>query len=124
MNLNYILIGSPDKLSLNSFIRFMKRAVGKDFIIGDMHSLMSDESKNLYIEDFIKKNPRGIFSYYAKGVKSSDPLKCLPEKAINESDVAVWFDLYSTEPIVLKDKENFLAPIIQNWNKYIETLNT
>jgi hypothetical protein len=124
MKLDYILIGSPDKITLNTFIRFLKRSLGNDFITGEMHSLMSSESKSIYVEDFIKKFPKGIFSYYAKGIKQGTPVTFLPESAIKISDIIVWFDLYSTIPVVIKDSEGFLPPIIENWNKYVETLNS
>jgi hypothetical protein len=123
MELNYILIGSPDKITLNTFIRFLKRALGRDFIIGEMHSLMSPESKVIYVDDFIKKFPKGIFSYYAKGLKQGDPATYLPESAMKVSNIIVWFDLYSTVPVVLKDSDNFLVPIIENWTKYIEKIS-
>lgn len=123
MNLNYILISSPDKIALTSFIKFVKRAVGKDFIIADMHSLMSEEAKSIYIDDFTQKFPKGIFSYYAKGLKAPGTVSILPEKAVLKSEVIVWFDLYSTSPTIFKDDEKFLDPIIVEWNKYIDTLN-
>jgi len=123
MNLKYLLIASPDKVSLNSFLKFIKTAVGKEYIIGNIHSLMSEEAKSTYIEDFIKKNEKGIFSYYARKIVTTEPLKILPAKAIEVSNEIIWFDLYSITPIILKDTENFLPPIIVNWNKYMEKLN-
>lgn len=121
MNLNYILIASADKPSLKAFLKFIKNQVGREYIIGDMHSLMSEEAKELYVDDFTSKFSRGVFVYYAKGVLKSpeDPTLSLPKKVQEICQVIVWFDLYSTEPRVLKDTESFLPPIIENWKKFL-----
>jgi len=121
--MNYILIGSPDKISLTSFLQFLRNDIGKSYIIGDMHSLMSEEAKSLYVDSFCSKFPKGIISYYAKGALKVDPLTCLPGKAIERADVIVWFDLYATEPVVLKDTEGFLALTLAKWSAYIAKLN-
>ena len=125
MNLNYILVATPDKVSLNAFLKFLRKALGRDYVIGEMHSLMSPEAKDLYLHDFMTKFPKGLLSYYAKGVLKApaDPIICVPTKALEVSQAAVWFDLYSTIPRVLKDSENFFPPILENWKKYIESLS-
>lgn len=124
MKLNYVLVGTPDKISLNTFLRFLRKSIGKDYIIGEMHSLMSEKDKESYVTDFVSKKSKGIFSYFAKGVKKApDPIKVLPSKAYELSDVVVWFDLYSTIPIAIKDKDGFLKDIFNNWNKFIESMN-
>lgn len=124
MQLNYILIATPDKISLNTFLKFIRKALGKDYTIGEMHSLMAEKDKELYATEFSQKFSKGVFSYYARGVKKiPDPLLILPTKAVALSEAVVWFDLYSTVPVVLKDTQGFLPPIIENWNKFIEKLN-
>jgi len=124
MQLNYIMVATPDKISLNTFLRFIRKAVGKDYAIGEMHSLMTEKDKDQYTAGFIAKHPKGLISYYARGVKKiENPNTCLPIKMAELADCIVWFDLYSTSPIVVKDTAEFLPPVIQNWFKYVESLN-
>lgn len=121
MNLNYVLIGAPDKPVLKAFVLFIKKQLGRDYVLGDMHSLMSDEAKDQYITDFASKFSKGVIIYYAKKVYKSpeDPLLYLPKKAIDISEAIAWFDLYSVEPKILKDTENFFPALIDSWKKYI-----
>jgi hypothetical protein len=121
--MRYILIASPDKISLSSFTKFLRRELGQDYRIGSIHSLMSEEAKNAFIEDFCNKSVKGIFSYYAKGIKSSEPINFLPLKAVEQSDFVVWFDLFSTTPVILKDREGCLRPTVTKWNSYIERMS-
>jgi len=118
-----IVIGGPDKLSINSFINFIKRVVGVSYNIGNMHSLMTNESKELYVKDFKSKYPNGIIGYYAKRMINKDPKDCLPEIVKAEADLIIWFNLYSTDPIIVKDPgDSSLKTIIDNWNQYIKKL--
>ena len=121
--MSYILVGSPDKISPPSFIRLFLRPHFPDYEIGEMHSLMSEESMNLYVSDFTSKFPDGIFYYYAKGVANKDPMTCLPKAAIEKSDAIVWFDLYATDPKVLKDPDGKLNTVIEEWKKHIQKLS-
>jgi len=122
--MRYVLVGSSDKISLSSFINFLRHELGSEYELGAMTSLMSEESKTLFAEDFSQKFIKGIFSYYAKGVrKSDDPGQILPKKAMELSDVVIWFDLYSTTPIVVIDKDKILENTITKWGNYINRLN-
>ena len=116
------MVGSPDKISPPSFIRLLK-SFFPDHEIGEMHSLMSEESMSLYVSDFTSQFPDGIFSYYAKGAVNKDPMICLPKSAVEKSDIVIWFDLYATEPKVLKDPEGKLNTVIDEWKKYIQKLS-
>ena len=120
--MNCILVGSPDKVSLSKFVGFLKRHFNK-YEIGEMHSLMSEDSIKLYIEDFFRQFSKGIISYYAKRKINIDPLTCLPKIIQERADVIVWFNLYSTEPAVLKDPDGYLNSIIKSWNKYIKSIS-
>jgi hypothetical protein len=122
--MKYVLVGSPDKISLSRFVSFLRHELGKDYEIGDMHSLMSEESKERFAEHFSQKNIKGIFSYYAKGVKAtSTPVSVLPKKAVELSDVVIWFDLYSTTPVVVVDRNNLIGNTITKWGNYIDKLS-
>jgi hypothetical protein len=122
--MKYILVGSPDKMMLSSFIKYLLKTLDSDYTVGELHYLMSEEAKSTYIEDFSIKNPNGIFSYYVRRPiqDKTDPIKLLPEKALTLSDVAVWFDLFATEPILIKDINNIMAPILEQWKTYITRL--
>jgi AAA+ ATPase superfamily predicted ATPase len=122
--MNYALVGSPDKLMLSSFIRYFIKTLDGGHVFGDLHYLMSEEAKELFIEDFCSKNPKGIFSYYIKKPVQGnlDPLVVLPKKASSISEVILWFDLYATEPILIKDSKGIMAPIIEQWKLYIAKL--
>jgi hypothetical protein len=120
--MNCILIGSPDKISLNNFVKFLKKSLN-EYRIGVMHSLMSANSVRLYMEDFLEKNPKAMFTYYAKRKVGIDPLTCFPTYAQERADVVIWFDLYSTEPKLVKDRFNVMKQTIKDWNKYIESIS-
>ena len=122
--MKYVLVGSSDKISLSRFVSFLRNELGKDYKIGDMHSLMSEEAKELFAEDFSQKNIKGIFAYYAKGVKATNtPASILPKKAAELSDVVIWFDLYSITPVVVIDKNNLMGNTITKWGSYIDKLS-
>ena len=120
--MNIVLIGSPDKISLNNFVRFLKKSL-KEYRIGAMHSLMSPESVRLYVDDFLKQYPKAIFTYYAKRKVNIDPLWCFPTYAQERAHVIIWFDLYSTEPQLVKDRFNVMKQAIDDWNKYIVSIS-
>ena len=121
--MNSVLIGSPDKISLNNFVKFLKKSLS-EYRIGAMHSLMSAESVKLYMEDFLKKHQKAIFTYYAKRkVNFKDPLTCFPIYAQERAHVVIWFELYSTEPKLLKDRFNVMGHAIEDWNKYIKSIS-
>ena len=79
------------------------------------------DSLDLYIEDFFQKFKRGIIAFYAKRWINLDPMTRLPIK-LKEMDLIVWFDLYSTEPKVLKQPEHSdnVSCILKDWNNQIE----
>lgn len=120
--MSYILIAGSDKLSLSSFTKFVSNYF-KNYKIGLMNSLMSIDSINIYIDEFINNFSEGVLSYYAKRMVNKDPLTCLPERLIKTADVIVWFELYSTKPLVLKDcPDGSFKTITENWNTYIEKI--
>ena len=119
-NRNLIVIGSPDKLSLGSFVRFFRKTDDKRYYFGEMHSLMSDKSKDLYVTDFNDKYPLGFITYYAKKQFKNNPEECLPERLIKSADVLGWFDLYSLTLKMLKDPDGlFGIRVIPNWDRYV-----
>lgn len=122
MTIKYVLVASPDKISLVSFIRFIRKSIGEEYPIGEMHNLMTLESVSLYTNGFMKKYPKGIFSYYARRAVNVDPLTYIPKVLLHAAESIIWFDLYSTEAKVVKDKEDNMKVIIDDWKTYIEKM--
>ena len=123
MTIKYVLVSSPDKISLASFIRHIRKCIGNEYFVGEMHNLMTPVSVNLYVNSFMKEYSKGIFSYYARKAVNVDPLTYLPKILVHAAESVIWFNLYSMEPIVLKDKDDNMKVIIDDWKSYIEKLN-
>jgi len=122
--MNYIVVAGPDKLAISMFIRFLRNSFGPGHRIGEMHSMMSEDSVRLYMDDFSRKYPKGFISYYAGRKINVDPMKSVPAYIVEKADVVVWFDLYSTEMKVVKDPENRFALLLGgDWKSYIDKFN-
>lgn len=122
--MNYILVASPDKVSLGGCMKFLRTSLGPTYPIGEMHSLMSEESLSMYLDQFCQMHPKALLTYYAKGVKPSEtPGDKIPKKLIDKADVIIWFDLYSTIMQVIKDPEGFMPNLVEEWNKYIQRIS-
>ncbi len=118
-----IFVGSPDKVSLNNFVKFLQKS-HNEYSIGGMHSLMSGDAVGLYIDDFLSQYPKALFTYYAKRkINIEDPLTAIPVEAQERVDVIIWFNLYSTEPVIVKDPENLMKFVVEDWNKYISSIS-
>lgn len=120
-----ILVASPDKISLKKFTDFFYRILSDDYKIGEMHSLMTLESIKEYLNKFLEISKKGIFTYYAKRKINVDPLTVLPVCIQETMDIIIWFDLYSTEPKIIKNKfnEKVIDSVIKNWNDYVKSLS-
>lgn len=120
---NYMTVAGPDKMALGGFLKHVRRILGSAYGVGEMHSLMSMESMNIFVEDFRAKNPKGILSYYARRkINVQEPLKIIPVTLEQLSEVIIWFELYDPKPILLKvfEKDNaFISEVIEGWNKII-----
>ena len=121
--MKYIAICSPDKISLNMFVSFLRAVLLQGYAVGEVHSLMQQEAVAGYIANFKKEYEKGIFTYYAKRVVNIDPLTILPGALMDACEVVIWFDLYSTDPKVLKDTEDFMRLVTGRWKANIERMN-
>ena len=117
-----IIVASPDKISIKRFIQFLRKYFS-DFMIGEMHSLMSMESINLYLEDFFNKYSTGIISYYAKRAVNINPITILPIKIQEVADYLIWFDLYAIEPKILKRSGDHLKGVLMDWKRLIDKIS-
>ena len=117
--MNVVLIGSPDKVALSNFVKFLKKSLG-EYSLGGLHSLMSPDSVQQYMDNFLEQYPKAIFTYYAKRkINVADPLAVFPTYAHEKADVVIWFDLYSIEPRLVKDRFDVMKLAIDNWKKSV-----
>lgn len=114
-----ITIASPDKISISMFLSFMRFCLGKEFQTAVTQSLWSPEALNDFIDESLKKTDKLLFSYYAKGKNKIDPIKVIPEKFIEVSDIVVWMDLYSTDWKIIKDNSSQTLVLLDRWNQNI-----
>ena len=117
-----VTIASPDKTSIAMFLSFLRKNLGRGHIIGETHSLMSEESLSDYVDSLLKINSKVIFTFYAKRKINIDPIKCIPQKLINLSDTVVWFNLYETSYKLIKDSIEFDKLFLDTWNKNLKQL--
>jgi hypothetical protein len=118
-----ISIVSPDRLSIASFLSFMRHHLGKDYVFGELHNLMSEEAIVNYITDLITLKETVIFSYYAKKQINVDPMKVIPSKLLEVSDLLVWIDLYTMDWKVIKDTENVSGSFLTSWSANISRMS-
>jgi hypothetical protein len=118
-----ITIASPDKVSIAMFTSLMKHCLGNDLFIGEAHSLMTPEAIKLYLTDIKTKAEKILITYYARKKINVDPIKALPENLLNESNLLVWINLYSTDWVIVKDPENIAGFYNERWKKTVDRLN-
>ena len=117
-----VTISSPDKLSIAMFLNFLMRNLGPSHVVGEVHSLMSEQSINSYVDGHLQTYPKVVFTYYAKRKVNIDPVKVIPPKLIEVSDAVVWFNMYETSYKSLKDTIDFDKLFLDTWNKNLVQL--
>lgn len=117
-----VTISSPDKLSISMYLSFLMRNIGSGHAVGEVHSLMSEESVNSFIEGYLQDHPKAVFTYYAKRRVNVDPVSVIPSKLMEVSDAVVWFNLYETSYTLLKDSIGFDGLLLDTWNKQLTQL--
>lgn len=118
-----ITISGPDKVSLATFMDFLKFCLGSAYVPVMLHSLMSKECINNLIENAIAETENLIFSYYAKRRINVDPMKVIPEKLLEVSEAVIWFDLYSVDFKLIKDDVGFEAAYKERWKQNIARID-
>jgi hypothetical protein len=97
--------------------------MGKDYSIGLIQWLWSKETLINYVDEYLKRTNKLLFSYYVgTKLKSAPPeqiFKIIPEKLMNVSNFVVWMDYYSIEWLVLKDTEKQATSLMERWKKNI-----
>jgi hypothetical protein len=101
----------------------MRHFLGKEYAIGEIHSLMSEEAVIKYIEGLMEIREFILFSYYAKRMVNKDPLTIIPPKLLEVSDLLVWMDLYTMDWKVIKDAQNESGPLLARWKANINRMS-
>jgi len=117
-----VTISSPDKLSIAMFLNFLIRNLGSGYVVGEVHSLMSEQSINSYVDGHLQTHPKVVFTYYAKRKVNIDPVKVIPPKLLEVSEAVVWFNMYETSYKSLKDTIDFDKLFLDTWNKNLVQL--
>jgi len=112
-------VASPDKISLSMYTDFLMKNIGGGYQIGYCHYLMTDESISSYLGGFVKVYEKGLMRYYADK-RSKAP--AIPNMLIEASQSVVWFPLYATECIIVKDEGGFIAALADNWKATLKQL--
>jgi hypothetical protein len=120
----YLLICSPDKISIGMFMEFYRNHIEKGCPIGSLQYLISTEGIQKFIESFSSQYPEsGIVSYYVKNkINITEPLSIIPKELVEWADVVLWFDLYATEMVSLKDTQHFMNINGNLWKRHIEKM--
>lgn len=114
-----ILVGSPDKISLKMFTNFLLHCLGGEYEVGNMHYLMTPDNRGKFLEH-MKGFKKTIILYYTRKGTGQE---VIPEELVQNAEVAIWFDRYSVEPVILKDESRFKETLLDRWNKNIERLS-
>jgi hypothetical protein len=119
----YVVVASPDKISLGMFIDFYRTHIDKGCPMGNLQYLILAEGIQQFIKAFENQYPdRGIISYYVKKKINIEPLTIIPPTLIEWADVVLWFDLYATEVVSLKDSTHFMNINGNLWKRHIEKM--
>jgi hypothetical protein len=83
---------------------------------------MSLESAQSFLENLFSSTPKFYITYYTrKRVNLTDPLVTLPARLVETAEVVYWFELYASEPKILKNQaESFTDWLGQAWKRHIK----
>jgi hypothetical protein len=116
-----ITIASSDKMTISMFHDFYKSLYSSDIKAIDLNCLYSSEiiaSKIMEILDLSQRGRDILIRYKTKvQTKIIDPL------VIEKSDLVVKFDIFSTEPEVIKGLNPSSESILSRWKINIEKFN-
>jgi hypothetical protein len=119
-----VSVVSPDKVSISAFLSFMRFCLGRDHILGEVHHLMSTEEVTQYINDLLGISDKILFSYYcSKTVNTSDPVKIMPVRLYEVSDLVVWMDLYSMDWKIIKDVPGGSEALLNRWKANLSRMS-
>jgi AAA+ ATPase superfamily predicted ATPase len=113
--MHIISIASPDRISIRTFISYIKFSKGEHYKDIKLHYLMTSEN----IEQVLKEISEGpdddyIVSYYLKN--RARALDRVPKKLKEISDLLVFIDVYSMDWNILKDLKEEGVSLKVRWD--------
>jgi hypothetical protein len=93
---------SPDRVSISAFLSFMRHCLGREYVFGEIHHLMTPKDVTFYIDALMETKERILFSYYCSK-SDADPMQIVPIRLFEVSDFIVWMSLYSMDWKIIKD---------------------
>jgi len=116
-----ITIASSDKLTLSMFGDFYKSLYSLDIKMIDLNCLYSEDVLAIKIKEILEigRKGRDIFIRYKMKTQTKEISPILIEK----SDLLIKFDIFSTEPEIIKGCGSNTSIIIDRWKKNIEQIN-
>lgn len=123
-----ITVLSKDKISLSMFVDFYKTLYDSEAEVLDLNTLISQDMLDTIVRNAIGTNltratsESSVFLIKLK-TKKSMTVEELPTEIKFKSDYIVQFDLFSTKPEILKDRDGKFAPVLERWEANIEKMN-
>jgi len=115
-DLDYVLVAGSDKLSIYGFAKYLTSLLNRP--VGAVHTLMTVDAINTYVEQFTGKFKKGLITFYARRkVNLPNPIDIIPDSLKSASKLIVWFELYTTTPKILKGDSDFCRVILSAWEK-------
>jgi hypothetical protein len=116
-----ITIASSDKLTLAMFSDFFKSLYSSDVKIVDLNCLYSGDILAAKLKELttIDSSGRDVLIKF----KLKTQTKEISPILIDNSHVVVKFDIFSTEPEVIKEGGADTHPMLDRWKMNIEKLN-
>jgi hypothetical protein len=119
-----VTVVSPDKVSIAAFLSFMRFYLGGEYILGEVHHLMSPEEATQYVNDLLGLSEKILFSYYcSKTVINPDPVKIMPVRLCEISDLVVWMGLYSMDWTIIKDVPGGSGALLDRWKANLSRMS-
>jgi len=122
-----ITIVSPDKITPSMFIDFYEKLYGdnKIVLVRDINFLYSKPVQEMMFVDALKEaKEKGLSLIVKYTVKPNTDLSkyMIPMCFLDDSDLVIKFDMYSTKPEVIKDRQESTA-LLEKWEANIASLN-
>lgn len=116
-----ITVVSPDKISLSMYTEFLMRSLGGGYHTGYCHFLMTPENLDSYLNEFRVTYEKSLLRYFADR-KFKEPEGAVPSRLIADSSAVVWFPLYGTDAIIVKDEGGIIAALQDKWKEAVARL--
>ena len=119
------MVVSPDTLSITMFTDFLRTVLSNQKVLfGNLNCLYSQDVQERSIDEFMKKVTKDDVLLLSYKLKQHTKLETIPESVLNRCEYVVRFELYSTQPIVMRSKDpQYLDELIKRWQMNIDKLN-